>query len=112
MNCLMLYYVEMKQHGDTVFFTVGKILRHCSAKPYSVLHMISLDFNETLQSAPVLTLTHVDDDSPQDSSCIFTTKAPILRASVNSSCQRNSSFTQTHLAVGCGHFATGIPLPI
>lgn len=110
----MLYYLEMKQHGNPVLVTVSKILMHHPAEQYPVLQMISLDFNETLESAPpVLTLTCVDNDSPQDISYIFTTKAPIHRACVNSSCQRNSSgFTQMQLVVGHGCFTTEIPLPI
>lgn len=110
----MLHYLEMKQYRNTVLFTVGKILVHRSAEQYPVLQVISSDFNEALESAsPVLTLTCVDNDSPQDISYIFTTTAAVSRASVNSSCQRNSfGFTQMQLVVGCGHFAVEISLPV
>lgn len=102
----MLRYLEMKQHSNTVLFTVGKILMHHLAEYYPVLQTIPLDFNEALKSAPpVLTLTCADNDSLQDISYILTTKAPVHRASVNSSCQRNSfSFTQLHLVVGMWPF--------
>lgn len=106
MNCLVLHYLEMKQQSNTVLFTVGKILMHHPTEQYSVLQTVTLDFSESslvLESAPpVLTLTHVDNDSPQNITCIFTTKAPVRRAGVNPSSQRNSS----SFTVGCGLFTT------
>lgn len=61
-NCLMLHYLEEKQHNTTAPFTVAKILMHC---PLNRI-LFSLDFSEALESAPpVLTLTYVDNDCPQ-----------------------------------------------
>lgn len=54
----MQHYLEIKQHGNTVLFTIAKVLIYHSAEQYSDLPMISLDFNEAVQSTPPV-LTHI-----------------------------------------------------
>lgn len=48
----MQHCLEIKQHGNTVLFTVAKVLMYHPAEQYSDLQMISLDFNEAVQSTP------------------------------------------------------------